>query len=200
MKHVEGRICNQGTLSRTKVVDTASHLVAAPSTFQCDECKKFFMRKYNLHIHSRNNICTKTYNTFYTCKVCAKTCSSVSTLKKHMSTHRVKHESVPTQGNSESAPIQGNSLSESGGNNRPNKIHSSPELIDANTPEESGYSQYNEESRPQRRSSKFENTHVLYRLSTVEAEKYDIMYFFGNRCHQLKINIQWEMNKMRAVK
>ena len=61
-----------------------------------------------------------------------------------------------------------------------NAVHYSPEMNEGNTPEDMDNSQneFNDESQPQRRSSTFESTFVLYRFTTVVAEKHDSVYFW----------------------
>ena len=86
--------------------------------------------KENLLSHSKKNVCTKKNNTVYTCKACAKTFSSVHTLKKHMSTHKVQSDSDTSQGTYTPEAVVDNRATETPSDSEMNEINTPGEADD----------------------------------------------------------------------
>lgn len=226
-KHEQDKKCNRGRVlkigiskvlplsepsSSRNITTDKENKVPKPDvkgkTYKCQHCHQEFAKKFNLQRHLKKNSCTsKQIDRVFTCKTCSKIFASVPTLQKHCRTHRnptTGSVQAPLPAPSTSEPSQSD-VNDNGGNER----------LPADDDEDSDYQ--NEDSdhsvnedgfvlddednlRPQRRTSSFEDTLITYRIPARQAEEYDMMYFFSNRRAQLRSNIVTEKSRLRTVK
>ncbi|XP_045187034.2 uncharacterized protein LOC123544936 [Mercenaria mercenaria] len=181
-KHQRNDLCDRGRHlnSGNSEASGSSFLHGKPV---CLACNKNFANKASLMRHKKRNVCQTKFEKVFQCNKCKKMFSSAAYLKQHYNrAHPLNQERNPDHGS--------------------DGIQHQPNINDEydDIPSQDNYVPYNDGPLKQYRCTFFGNTMIRYRLTTVDGEQNDMLYFFGNRREQLKSNITREMSRLRTLK